>query len=108
MATATTRRPPQQQQRQGSNSNGQANRPFHVIRGRGGLKVVIWENNTQNGPMFSIQLLRVYKDGENWHETGSVNRDDLLTASKLLDQADTVIQREEEKRREQRSENERD
>ncbi len=84
----------------GNNNNGQtSNRPFHVTR-RGLLKAVIWENQTANGStMFSTQLVRVYKDGDNWKETHSLNREDLLHAAKLLDAADTVIHREEEARR---------
>ncbi len=97
MATATKQRPPQQQR-----SNGQANKPFYVVR-RGLLKVVVWENQTTNGSMFSTQVVRSYRDGEDWKETHSLNREDLLHASKMLDQVDTVIHREEEKRREQQS-----
>jgi hypothetical protein len=101
MATnATKTRPQQQQEPQRRGSNGQTNRPFQVIR-RGSLKVVIWENQTTNGPMFSTQLIRVYKDGDDWKETHSLNRDDLLHASKMLDQVDTIVYREEEKRRQQ-------
>src|ERR1700723_3216146 len=106
MATATKSRPQQQgQQRQPQGpNNGQANRPFHVIR-RGLLKAVIWENQTANGSMFSTQLIRVYKDGEDWKETHSLNREDLLHAAKLLDAADSIIHRTEEERREQQDRN---
>ena len=100
--TATKTRTPangEQRQQQGT-SNGQTNRPFQVIR-RGLLKAVIWENQTANGAMFSTQLVRVYKDGDDWKETHSFNREDLLHAAKLLDAADTSIHREEEERRRQ-------
>lgn len=101
MATATNARPPNRQNGSQRNNNGQANRPFHVVR-RGLLKVVVWENPTSNGgTMFSTQIVRSYKDGEEWKETHSLNREDLLHASKMLDQADTIIHREEESRREQ-------
>lgn len=100
MSSNTSRgRAPQPQQQQRTNS-GQTNRPFQVIR-RGLLKAVVWENPTANGAMFSTQLVRVYKDGDDWKETHSLNREDLLHAAKLLDAADTIIHREEEKRREQ-------
>ena len=101
MATATnTKSRPQPQQQSQRGNNGQANRPFYVVR-RGLLKVVVWENQTTNGTMFSTQLIRVYKDGEEWKESHSLNREDLLHAAKMLDQVDTIIHREEEKRREQ-------
>jgi hypothetical protein len=98
-ATKTRTQPAGEQRPQGS-SNGQTNRPFEVIR-RGLLKAVIWENQTVNGSMFSTQLIRVYKDGEDWKETHSFNREDLLHAAKLLDSADTIIHRVEEERRRQ-------
>lgn len=100
--TATNSRPQQldrSRQQQGQN-NGPSNRPFRVIR-RGSLKVVIWQNQTTNGLMFSTQLIRVYKDGDDWKETHSFNREDLLHAAKLLDAADSIIHREEENIREQ-------
>jgi hypothetical protein len=99
-AIATKARPQQQQQPQQRGNNGQANRPFHVIR-RGLLKAVIWENPTANGSMFCTQLVRVYRDGEDWKETHSLNREDLLHGAKLLDAADTIIRREDETRRQQ-------
>lgn len=94
MANATKARPQQQQRAK----SGQSNRPFYVVR-RGLLKVVVWENPTATGTMFSTQLIRVYKDGEEWKESHSLNREDLLHAAKMLDQVDTMIHREEEKRR---------
>src|SRR5271156_2090755 len=111
MATATKTRSPQnrsgkgseeQQQERNGGTNGQTNRPFHVIR-RGLLKAVIWENQTANGSMFSTQLVRVYKDGDDWKETHSFNREDLLHAAKLLDAADSIIHREEEECRQQQN-----
>jgi hypothetical protein len=102
MAANATRGSSEQRQQptQRGKTNGQANRPFKVIR-RGLLKAVIWQNQTANGPMFSTQLVRAFRDGEDWKESHSLNRDDLLQAAKLLDEADDVIHREEESRRQQ-------
>jgi hypothetical protein len=106
-----TRRPPtqqrqqsQQQQRQNGQTNGQAKGPFAELK-RFPLKAVIWENQTTNGFMFSVQLVRVYRDDkEQWQETHSLNADDLLAAGKLLNDADTLIQDEiSERRRQQQS-----
>ena len=103
---ATRNQPkPQQQPQQGKNENGngQPKRPFSEVK-RFPLKAVIWENQTANGPMFSIQLVRVYRDDkENWQETHSLNADDLLAAGKLLNHADTLIQDELTERRRQQS-----
>ena len=99
-ANATIERPQNRRQEpvQKGKTNGQANRPFAVIR-RGLLKAVIWQNQTTNGPMFSTQLVRSYRDGEEWKDSHSLNRDDLLHAAKLLNDADTLVHREEETRR---------
>src|SRR4051794_2607498 len=90
----TQTRPQSQPPRQNGNTNGQKKGPFAELK-RFPLKVVIWENETVNGPMFSSQLVRVYRDdGNQWHETHSLNADDLLGAAKLLNEADTLIQGE--------------
>jgi hypothetical protein len=51
--------------------------------------------------MFSVQLIRVFKQDEYWRETNSLNASDLLPAAKMLEEADTIIHREEQSRREQ-------
>lgn len=95
---------PGQQQRQNGQANGQPKGPFAELK-RFPLKAVVWENQTANGSMFSVQLVRVYKgDDEQWHETHSLNADDLLAAGKLLNDADTLIQDELTQRRRQQSE----
>jgi hypothetical protein len=82
-----------------SSGNSQARRPFAELK-RFPLKVVVWENPTANGSMFSIQSpVRMYQDGNGWKETHSLNADDLLGAAKLLEQADTLIQEEMAERR---------
>jgi len=104
MAAATKPQPRQQDRSRPPQGQPNGNRPFQVIR-RGLLKVVIWENQTTNGSMFSTQLIRVYKDGEDWKETFSLNREDLLHAAKMLDAADSIIHRTEEERRDQKDQN---
>ena len=61
-----------------------------------GVKAVVWENDTRNGSMFNTTLVRVYKDkDEEWKETNSLGRDDLLAARKVLDEARSFILDEE-------------
>ncbi len=62
--------------------------PAHKIR-RANLQVVIWRNTSENGTWYSVNLSRSYKVDEGWRETDSLGQDDILSAIKLLDQADT-------------------
>lgn len=65
-----------------------------------GVKAVVWRNDTRNGHMFNTTLIRVYKDSEDeWQETHSLGRDDLLAAEKVLDEAHSFILSEERKAR---------
>lgn len=69
----------------------EAQRPAAEFR-INGTKAVVWENETRNGSMFNVQLVKVYRDDEGeWHETHSLGRDDLLSAAKVLDQAHSWI-----------------
>lgn len=82
----------------GTGKNGATNRPWKTIR-RGSLKAVVWENDTRNGTMFTVQLVRVYRDEKgDWKQTPGLNAGDLLDGAKLLDLADTAIMREVERR----------
>jgi hypothetical protein len=97
----------QQQQRQNGQANGQPKGPFAELK-RFPLKAVVWENQTANGSMFSVQLVRVYKgDSDQWQETHSMNADDLLAAGKILNDADTLIQDQLTERRRQQSDSNR-
>ncbi len=61
-----------------------------------GVKAVVWQNETRNGSMFNTTLVRVYKDKDDeWQETNSLGRDDLLAARKVLDEAHSFILHEE-------------
>lgn len=73
-------------------SNGQSkNVPVHTVR-VGAIKVAVWKNSTQNGPMYNSTLVRSYKNQQGeWGESNSLSRDDLLVAAKALDLAHTFI-----------------
>lgn len=64
-------------------------RPHEIRLGR--VKAVIWTNDTEAGQRHSVQLRRIYKDGNDWKESDSFGRDDLLVLAKLLDQVHTWI-----------------
>jgi hypothetical protein len=70
------------------------NQPVKEVR-LGRIKAVIWKNpgSNGNGPLFNTTLARLYKDPEsdNWKESQSLGRDDLLLAAKVLGEAHTWI-----------------
>lgn len=70
--------------------NPSRSKPAHEIR-FGTLKAAIWRNETENGHRFNTTFTRSYKDGEQWHNTDSFGRDDLLIVAKLADQAHSWI-----------------
>lgn len=84
MATATT---------SNRSSNNSAARPVQEIR-MGRIRAAIWENETQNGTRFNVTVSRLYKDGDNWKDSNSFGRDDLLIVAKVLDRCHTWIHSE--------------
>ena len=66
------------------------NQPAHTIR-KHSLKASIWRNETRNGSMYNVTLIRTYKDGEEFKDTPSLGFDDLANASKLLLDAETWV-----------------
>ena len=49
------------------------------------IKATIWENETENGTRHNVTVSRIYKDGEEWKQTGSFGRDDLPLVAKVAD-----------------------
>ncbi|MBN2560179.1 MAG: hypothetical protein JXQ75_04550 [Phycisphaerae bacterium] len=64
--------------------------PVHEIR-LGRIKAIFWSNNAEHGVRHSVQVRRLYKDGEEWKESDSFGRDDLPVVAKVLDMAHTWI-----------------
>ncbi len=64
--------------------------PVHDVR-IGAVKATIWENETTSGTRHNVTLSRLYKDGEEWKQTESFGRDDLLLVAKVVDQAHSWI-----------------
>ena len=65
-------------------------KPIHTIR-IGAVKAAIWENETKTGLMLNVTFTRSYKDGEQWKNSESFGRDDLLSLAKCADLAHTWI-----------------
>lgn len=62
------------------------NKPCHEIR-MGRIRAAIWENDTQNGTRHNVTLSRLYKDGDQWKDSTSFGRDDLLVLAKVAEAA---------------------
>ena len=67
-----------------------AKRPVHEIR-LGRIRAAIWENQTQNGSLYKATLSRLYKDEDQWKDSDSYGRDDLLLVAKVADLAHSWI-----------------
>jgi hypothetical protein len=57
----------------------------------GRIKAAIWLNHTDTGQYYSVTLSRLYKEGDQWHNSASFGRDDLLVVAKVADLAHTWI-----------------
>ena len=65
-------------------------KPVHEVR-LGRIKAAIWRNDTQNGPLYNVTIVRLYKDGNQWKDATSFGRDDLPLVAKVADQVHTWI-----------------
>ena len=65
-------------------------KPVHEVR-LGAIKAAIWKNDTQNGVRYNTTFSRLYRDEEEWKNTDSFGRDDLLVLGKVADQAHSWI-----------------
>ena len=57
----------------------------------GAIKATIWTNESDSGPWHSVTFSRIYKDGEEWKNSSTFRRDDLLLLAKVVDRAHTRI-----------------
>ena len=65
-------------------------RPVHEVR-LGRIRAAVWENDTKNGTRHNVTLSRLYRDGDDWKDSSSFGRDDLLLLAKVSDQAHSWI-----------------
>lgn len=63
-----------------------SNKPCHEVR-MGRIKAAIWENESPNGTRYNVTLGRLYKDGDQWKDSASFGRDDLLIVAKVAEAA---------------------
>ena len=80
--------PTQQQQRPAANG---ANKPVHTVRHRS-IKATIWKNETSNGPMYNVTVVRSYREeGGEWKDSHSIGYDDLMNVAALMYEAHAYI-----------------
>lgn len=80
-----------QPKRNDAGGKPKAKPPVHTVR-FGPVKAVVWENQTQHGPMHNVTVARAYKDDDGeWQETSSFGVDDLLPLAKALSDAHSWI-----------------
>jgi len=72
-------------------------KPVQEVR-LGAVKAAIWKNDTENGVRYNTTFSRLYKDGDEWKNTDSFGRDDLLTLAKVADQAHSWIHAQSQER----------
>ncbi len=67
-----------------------ATKPAHEIR-LGRIKATIWRNDTEQGPRWNVQVVRLYLVEKEWKQSTSFGRDDLPLVGKVSDLAHTWI-----------------
>ncbi len=56
----------------------------------GAVTATVWKNG-EGKIFYSVNLIRSYKDGEEWKQTDGLNHGDLLNAAKVLERAEVWI-----------------
>ena len=67
-----------------------ANQPHHEIR-RGLIKARIWRRQSRSKSRYSLQVVRIFRNGDQWKESTRFGRDDIPLARLVLDEAYTWI-----------------
>ena len=70
-------------------------KPVHEIR-LGKVRAAVWENDTEGGVRYGVTFSRLYKDGEQWRDSSSFGRQELLLLAKVADLAHTFLHQQQE------------
>ena len=67
-------------------------KPIHEVR-LGSIKAAVWKNDTQTGVRYNTTFCRIYRDKEDneWKNSDSYGREDLLMLAKVADRAHSWI-----------------
>ncbi|MEZ6077680.1 MAG: hypothetical protein R3C56_19040 [Pirellulaceae bacterium] len=60
-------------------------KPALEIR-RGLIKVRVWQRRSKNGVRYSLTVVRLFRNGDQWKESTRLGRDDIPLVRLLLDQ----------------------
>jgi len=66
--------------------NSSNNQPVHKIR-HGAVSASIWRQETDKGSLFNVTFQRSYKDGDEWKNSTSFGRNNLLVVSLIAARA---------------------
>ena len=64
--------------------------PAKEIR-RGLIKVRIWQRKSKNGVRYSLTVVRLFRNGDQWKESTRLGRDDIPLVRLVLDEAHTWL-----------------
>ena len=64
--------------------------PAHEIR-LGRVRATIWANSSDEATWYSVVFTRLYKAADQWQDSGSFGRDDLLLVAKAADLAHSWV-----------------
>ena len=54
---------------------------------RGLIKVRIWQRRSKNGVRYSLSVVRLFRNGDQWKESTRLGRDDIPLVRLVLDEA---------------------
>ena len=63
-------------------------KPAWEIR-RGLIKVRVWQRRSKNGVRYSLSVVRLFRNGDQWKESTRLGRDDIPLVRLVLDEAHT-------------------
>ena len=63
-------------------------KPAWEIR-RGLIKAQIWQRRSKNGVRYSLSVVRLFRNGDQWTESTRLGRDDIPLVRLVLDEAHT-------------------
>ncbi len=61
-------------------------KPALEIR-RGLIKVRVWQRRSKNGVRYSMSVVRLFRNGDQWKESTRLGRDDIPLVRLVLDEA---------------------
>ena len=67
------------------------NKPETTIRVGNGVKATVWKNETEKAVFYSVTISRTYKRDDNFQDSSSFNRDDLLFVAKAAERAHNYL-----------------